>query len=100
MLKNGKKYVRYADDFLVLCKDFDKAKKSLEFTNEILGKLFLKLDEGDIKSFDDGFKYLGVNFVRSMIFVPFDKPKKEKEILYYPPPFNIYAYLLKKNKGW
>lgn len=100
MLKNGQRYVRFADDFVVLCKSHEKAKEALEFTNEILERLLLKLDEGDIVSFDEGFKYLGVTFLRSMIFVPFDKPKKERKILYYPPPLNLAAYLLKREKGW
>ncbi|MBI5749383.1 MAG: RNA-directed DNA polymerase [Nitrospinae bacterium] len=100
MLKNGQRYVRYADDFIVLCKTPEKAKEALKFSNKILDALLLKLDEGDIVSFDDGFKYLGVTFIKSMIMVPFDKPKKEKKILYYPPPLNMSAYYLKKNKGW
>ena len=31
--------------------------------------------------------------------VPFDKPKKERKVLYYPPPLNLDAYCLKKRKG-
>jgi len=60
----------------------------------------LKLDESDIVSFDQGFKYLGVTFVRSLIMVPFDKPKKERKVLFYPPPLNMAAYYLKKKRGW
>ena len=100
MLKNGQKYVRFADDFLILCKTPEKAKQSLEFTNEMLEKLLLKLDESDIVSFDQGFKYLGVTFVRSLIMVPFDRPKKERKVLFYPPPLNMAAYYLKKTRGW
>ncbi len=100
MLKNGQRYVRFADDFLILCKNTEKARQSLEFTNEILKKLLLKLDESDIVSFDHGFKYLGVTFIRSMIMVPFDRPKKERKVLYYPPPLNLDVYYLKKKKGW
>jgi group II intron reverse transcriptase/maturase len=100
MLKNGQKYVRFADDFLILCKSPEKAKQSLEFTNKMLEKLLLKLDESDIVSFDQGFKYLGVTFVRSLIMVPFDKPKKERKVLFYPPPLNMAAYYLKKKRGW
>ena len=84
----------------MLCKSPDDAKESLEFTNEILDKLFLKLDESDIVSFDQGFKYLGVTFLKSLIMVPFDRPKKERRVLYYPPPLNLNAYYLKKKKGW
>lgn len=100
MLQNGQRYVRFADDFLVLCKSPEKAEKSLEFTHEVLDKLLLKLDESDIVSFDQGFKYLGVTFVRSLVMVPFDRPKKEKKVLFYPPPLNLEAYYLKKKRGW
>lgn len=100
MLKESQRYVRYADDFLVLCKSPEKAKKSLEFTSDILAKLSLELDESDIVSFDQGFKYLGVTFVRSLIMVPFDRQKKERKVLYYPPPLNMDAYTLKKRKSW
>jgi RNA-directed DNA polymerase len=51
-------------------------------------------------SFDQGFKYLGVTFVRSLIMVPFDRPKKERKVLFYPPPLNMAAYYLKKKRGW
>lgn len=100
MLKNGQRYVRFADDFIILCKSPEKAKEALEFTNDVLDRLLLELDESDIVSFDQGFKYLGVNFLRSMIFVPFDRPKKERKVLYFPPPLNMNVYRLKKEKGW
>ena len=45
MIQQGYKYVRFADDFLILCKTPEKAKESLEFTNEILDKMSLELDE-------------------------------------------------------
>jgi RNA-directed DNA polymerase len=100
MLKHGQRYVRFCDDFLILCKSPEKAKVALELTNEILAKLLLWLDEAEITSFDQGFKYLGVTFLRSMIFVPFDRPKKERRVLYYPPPLNMDAYHLRKKRGW
>jgi len=100
MLKNKQRYVRFADDFIVLCKTPEKAKEALELTNEKLDHLLLKLDEADIVSFDHGFKYLGVTFLRSMIMVPFDRPKKERKVLFYPPSLNMAAYYLKKKRGW
>lgn len=100
MLKQGQKYVRFADDFVVLCKSREQAKQCLDQIEDKLEDLLLKLDEADIVSFDDGFKYLGVIFVRSLIMTPFDKPGREKKVLYYPPPMNMDAYLLKKKKGW
>ena len=100
MLKQGYKYVRYADDFIILCKTPDKAKQSLEFTKELLADIMLKFDEADVVSFDHGFEYLGVTFVRSLIMTPFDKPKKTKKVLYWPKPMNMDIYFLKKKKGW
>jgi len=98
LLSQGFKLVRYADDFIILCKTADKAKEALEVTDEILDKLSLELDEADIVSFDQGFKYLGVYFVRSMIFVPYDKPKRERKVLYFPPPLDLAAYYKSRYK--
>lgn len=100
MLKKGYKYVRYSDDFIVLCKNAQKAEQCLEFTHTALDKLLLKLDEADVVSFDQGFQYLGVIFVRSLIMTPFDRPKRERKVLYMPRPLNMDAYRLKKKKGW
>jgi hypothetical protein len=30
----------------------------------------------------------------------FDRPKKGRRVLFYPPPMNLDAYYLKKRKGW
>ncbi|OPL17190.1 MAG: hypothetical protein AVO38_05605 [delta proteobacterium ML8_D] len=100
MLKKDYKFVRYTDDFIVLCKKPHEAESALEFANEVLDKLLLKLDEEEVVTFDQGFKYLGVYFVRSLIMTPFDRPKREHKVLNYPGPFDIQAYLLKKRKGW
>jgi group II intron reverse transcriptase/maturase len=101
LLSQGFKLVRFSDDFIILCKSPEKAKEALGVIEGILDKLLLELDEADIVSFDQGFKYLGVYFVKSMIFTPFDKPKREKKVLYFPPPLNLSSYLSKKKRfGW
>ena len=100
MLKKGYRYIRYADDFVILCRSPEEAKQSLNFTNEMLEEMLLKLDESDIVSFEQGFKYLGVIFVRSLIMTSFDKPERKRKVLFMPPPLNMAAYILKKKKGW
>ena len=100
LLNKGYKYVRYADDFVILCKRPEDVNKALELSKQVLRKLLLTLDEEEITSFEQGFKYLGVYFVRSLIMTPFDRPKREHKVLNYPGPFDIQAYLLKKKKGW
>jgi RNA-directed DNA polymerase len=95
-LQNGYRLVRYSDDFIVLCRNPEEGRKVLEFTREILDNLFLKLDEAEVVSFDQGFKFLGVTFFRSMVMIPFDRPRKPRKVIYIPPPLNLEAYLLTK----
>lgn len=80
LLRKGYKYVRYADDFVILCKRPEDARHALHVSKEALEKLLLKLDEEQILSFEDGFKFLGVTFVRSMIMVPFDRPDRKSVV--------------------
>ncbi len=98
LLRKGYKYVRYADDFVILCKRSEDARHALHVSKEALERLLLKLDEEQILSFEDGFKFLGVTFVRSMMMVPFDRPKKEKKVLFYPKPLNLEEYIYRKTR--
>jgi group II intron reverse transcriptase/maturase len=98
LLSRGLKYVRFADDFVILCKSPEKAREALQVTDEILESLSLELDESDIVNFDQGFKYLGVYFVRSMIFVPYDRPKRERKVIYIPPPMDLSSYLSNRKR--
>lgn len=99
LMRRKYKMVRFADDFLILCKEKEEAQEALEITDEILDKMFLELEEKktSITSFNQGFKYLGVIFVKSLIMVPFEREKKEKKILYMPPPLDLDAYF--RNRG-
>jgi group II intron reverse transcriptase/maturase len=92
--RRGLKLVRYADDFIILSKERVQAEAALEITAKILDLLRLDLDEEKttIVSFDHGFKYLGVLFVRSLIMVPFEKPDRVRRVLYMPPPLDVAAY--------
>ena len=94
LLRRGLKLVRYSDDFVILSKDRAGAEAALELTDTILELLHLDLkdEKTNIVSFDQGFKYLGVIFVRSLIMVPFDKPPRPHKVLYMPPPLDLAAY--------
>jgi len=96
ILRKGYKYVRYADDFVILCKKSEEAEQALSLSKKVLEKLLLTLDDEDIVSFDEGFKYLGVIFMKSMIMQPFDKPKKPHKVLFYPQTFDIEDYLQRR----
>lgn len=60
--------VRFADDFVILCRKRVDAEDALELTQEVLQSLSLRLnsDKTRIVDFNQGFKFLGVNFVRSL----------------------------------
>ncbi len=70
LIGNNRKLVRYADDFLILCKSRKAAEDALELTEEVLQALRLQLndDKTRIVDFNQGFRFLGVQYIRSLAF--------------------------------
>ena len=67
MSERGYRLVRYADDFVILCKLERKAERALEVVKEIIeGKLKLTIhpDKTRIIHFNNGFEFLGFKFYR------------------------------------
>lgn len=64
----GVKIVRFADDFVILCKSEKKAKKVLDHCVRVLAEHGLSLhDDGTrIVSFDKGFDFVGYLFLRTL----------------------------------
>jgi group II intron reverse transcriptase/maturase len=62
----GYRFVRYADDVLVMCQSEQEALEALSETRQILSKLKLELNEQktQISSFGAGFDFLGYHFGR------------------------------------
>ena len=58
------RHVRYADDFVVLCRSREEAQDALAYVTEVLGKLKLSLSETKTKvsDFNEGFEFLGFHF--------------------------------------
>lgn len=56
--------VRYADDFLVLCRTREEAEAAMVLTRSVLGRLQLRLNEekSRVTHFQAGFCFLGVRF--------------------------------------
>ncbi|WP_448872438.1 group II intron reverse transcriptase/maturase [Desulfobulbus propionicus] len=69
LLDEHLRLVRFADDFLVLCKSQDQARDALELTEDVLHGLRLRLnpDKTRIVDFKTGFRFLGVRFIRSLV---------------------------------
>ncbi|HZP02616.1 MAG TPA: CRISPR-associated endonuclease Cas1 [Terriglobia bacterium] len=69
LLKRHLRLVRFADDFLILCRSRPQAESAFELTESLLQDLHLSLEseKSRLIHFDQGFRYLGHLFVRSMI---------------------------------
>jgi group II intron reverse transcriptase/maturase len=64
--KGGYKFVRYADDFIVMTKTKEELPTALSFVKEVVeGKLELKLskDKTELTNFKRGFRFLGFHFI-------------------------------------
>jgi retron-type reverse transcriptase len=62
--------VRFADDFVVLCRRRRQAQRALAAARQALGGLKLRLNrhKTQLVHIDDGFKFLGVFFLRNEHF--------------------------------
>lgn len=70
LLDKQHKLIRYADDFVILCKSEKQAERALQLTGAVLERLRLCFHQGktSITHFDRGFRFLGVEFIRSLAF--------------------------------
>lgn len=97
-LQDNFKLIRYADDFVILCKSVEQAQNALSEAKNALAEL--KLDIKDSKthltSFDQGFQFLGYLFVNSIIL---EKEKKNES-----KPDDNESYILQPDNlpdsGW
>lgn len=66
--EHGVKIVRFADDFVLLCKKEARSEKALIHLKSIIASLGLELNMAKTKlvSFDEGFEFLGYLFLRSL----------------------------------
>lgn len=69
LLERDLRLVRFADDFLILCRDRQAAGQALELTGEVVDALRLRLkpEKTRITHFDEGFSFLGVDFIRNLM---------------------------------
>lgn len=63
------KIIRYADDFVVMCKSLQAASRALKLTNEWLDSYQLKLNavKTRVTDFDNGFVFLGHFFIDQLV---------------------------------
>jgi len=85
--REGFQLVRYGDDFVVLCRSRARAEAALELTEDLLDDLALRLhpEKTRITSFEQGFRFLGSLFVRSLILPSKTKAKNTLAVPLRPP---------------
>ncbi|MCK5726932.1 MAG: CRISPR-associated endonuclease Cas1 [Thiotrichaceae bacterium] len=78
--------IRFADDFIVLCKDPQQAKKAGELAIQSLQEhgFVLHPDKTQITALQDGFKYLGYLFMNDMVLDVSNKNPKEQDKVSVP----------------
>ncbi len=79
----GVRLVRFADDFVVLCKKRKDARSALADTGAVLAEHGLEMHEKGtrIVDFDRGFQFLGHMFVRSFAFQQVSDPDEDPVLL-------------------
>jgi CRISPR-associated protein Cas1 len=88
----GIKIVRFADDFVILCKSSIKAEAALAAARNVLREHGLKLHKPEtrVSNFDDGFEFLGHLFLKSLALQRgFDDraaPRQKPEAQVQSPP--------------
>lgn len=72
LLSRNFRLVRYADDLLVLCREPEQARSAQEEVHAALADLglSLNLEKTQVRSFAQGFSYLGYLFCRSLVLEP------------------------------
>ncbi|MBA3532763.1 MAG: RNA-directed DNA polymerase [Ardenticatenales bacterium] len=70
LVDKGQHLVRYADDWVILCRRKQEAEAALQLASQVLRKLRLEIHPGKsgVVHFDEGFSFLGYFFVRGDIY--------------------------------
>jgi len=93
----GHKLIRYADDFLILCKSREGAEGALAATAGVLRGLGLRLNMSKTRltSFAEGFRFLGVRFAGQEAMIPWKPHRKQGRVLFIAramPPRALREY--------
>jgi len=83
MLAEGIRMVRYADDFVILAKSRKAAERAFQLSEETLASLRLRLNERKTRvvRFSDGFRFLGVIFLKDLLLQPWKPGRKRLRVL-------------------
>ncbi|MHC4464636.1 MAG: group II intron reverse transcriptase/maturase [Planctomycetota bacterium] len=81
LMQAGFRFVRYADDFVVLCPDAHSAEQALALVSEVILQLglSLSLEKTRIATFQQSFDFLGFHFARRTLSIRTKSLEKFKE---------------------
>jgi RNA-directed DNA polymerase len=87
----GVRMVRYADDFVLLAKNKPAAERALQMAAEELQALRLRLKENRTRvvRFSDGFRFLGVIFLKDMLAQPWRTGRRRPKVISSAPPIPL-----------
>lgn len=93
--KEGRRLVRFADDFLILCKSKPKAEAALRLTRNIMSELRLTLraDRTRVTNFAEGFKFLGAVFTHSFLVRERREAGAKEGRVNIPPPLKVLRHM-------
>lgn len=96
------RFIRYADDFLVLARSPFDLKELRARVESGLGGLKLELNDEKTRmtSFGDEFRFLGAEVQDEAILLPFEKPRPEKKPLFVAPPMPPAMLALYRQRHW
>ncbi len=96
------RFIRYADDFLVLARSPFDLNELRERVGLSLGGLKLELNDEKTRmtSFGNEFRFLGAEVRDESILLPFEKPRPEKKALFLAPPMPPAMLALYRRKHW
>lgn len=91
LLAEGIRMVRYADDFVILAKSRKAAERAFALSEETLASLHLRLHDGKtrIARFSDGFRFLGVIFLKDLLLQPWKPGRKRLKVLSVAGPLPL-----------
>jgi CRISPR-associated endonuclease Cas1 len=94
----GFRLVRFADDFLILCKDRSAAEAAAHTTAASVADLGLSLNQAKtgIRTFNQGFRYLGYLFVNGLALDVSGQREEGNAEPAPPPPRSWLAQLLRR----
>jgi CRISP-associated protein Cas1 len=86
--QGDQRMVRYADDFLVLCRTSEAAAEALAIVKKTLLQLGLSLhpEKTRLTSFAEGFRFLGVRFGEAEPLIPWKRKDHSSRVMFVARP--------------